>query len=139
MALFNRRKQTNDVLPEEVRDYYQAEKRQKTGVAWVLALVTLLVTFLIAAALFFGGRWVYGAIFDKDNKVTTSQSQNKNEGDSNIDGANKVPTDTQNNSGGQTSSTSTSTPSTNTTTTPAPTPSTPATSQLVNTGPGDEE
>lgn len=139
MALFNRRKQTNDVLPEEVRDYYQAEKRQRTGVAWVLALVTLLVTFLFAAALFFGGRWVYRAIFDNDDKQTTSQSQNKNTGDTNIDGADKTPSEAQNNSGGQTSSTSTSTPSPTPAPAPAPASTTPTSSQLVNTGPGDEE
>lgn len=142
MALLNRRKKNTDVLPEEVREYYQAEKRQKAGVAWVLALGTLLVTFLVAGALFFGGRWAYRAIFDKDDKPTTSQSQDQDSTDSSIDSSSAA-----NNAGGQTSSASTNTPSTTTnpgastnTTTPAPAP-TPAapTPGLVNTGPGDEE
>lgn len=76
MALFNRRTNKNDVLPEEVRDYYQAERRERTGRAWLLALATLLVTFLIAAGLFFGGRWLYRTIFDRnDNKATNTTSQ----------------------------------------------------------------
>lgn len=79
MALFNRNKK-KDVLPQEVREYYQAERRDRTGMAWLLAIATLLVTFLIAAALFFGGRWAYRAIFDNDNtsdKTSTSQTENK--------------------------------------------------------------
>lgn len=128
MALFNRKKK-KDVLPQEVREYYQAERRDRTGMAWLLAIATLLVTFLIAAALFFGGRWVYRAVFDNDDKAgktTTSQtessgteqsdqptennSSNSNEQNSNTGTTNAGSTATSNGTGsesGQTSSTNT--------------------------------
>lgn len=144
MALFNRRNQDKVVLPEEVRDYYQAERRQRTGRAWLLALVTLLITFLIAAALFFGGRWLYRAVFGNDdtNKTTTGQTQN-------------IGDDAATNTGGTDGAENESdedAPATKVPATPAPAPTTPGTSQqppaspapasppsqLINTGPGDE-
>jgi hypothetical protein len=78
MALFNRDKKKKDVLPQEVREYYQAERRDRTGMAWLLAIATLIVTFLIAAGLFFGGRWLYRTVFDNNDNAgnTTSQSEN---------------------------------------------------------------
>lgn len=63
MALFRRNKSANSpALPEEVNDYYQAEKRDRTWMAWLLALLSLAVTTLLIMALFFGGRWVYRKI-----------------------------------------------------------------------------
>jgi len=63
MALFRRNKSANSpAVPEEVNDYYQAEKRDRTWMAWLLALLSLAVTTLIIMALFFGGRWVYRKI-----------------------------------------------------------------------------
>lgn len=72
MALFKRNKKNTDVLPQEVREYYQTERRERTGMAWLLAIGTLLVTFIIAAALFFGGRWAYRAVFGNDDNKTAS-------------------------------------------------------------------
>lgn len=68
-----RRKNTQENVPEEVKEYYQAERRERVGVAWLLALVTLAVTILLAAALFFGGRWVYRSLFVDDNDTDSSQ------------------------------------------------------------------
>ena len=76
MALFKRNKKNTDVLPQEVREYYQTERRERTGMAWLLAIGTLLVTFIIAAALFFGGRWAYRAVFGNDDNKTASNSDN---------------------------------------------------------------
>ncbi len=149
MAFFKRKKQNTDVLPAEVREYYQSERRERAGVAWLLALGTLLLTFVIAAALFFGGRWLYNTIFNNDNndsdtKQTTSQDSSlRVDENGNVTGGNN-----QNATNGSTgtSSTSTNTPSApattpNTATTPTTTPNTgdltPA--SLVDTGPGDEE
>ena len=146
MALFNRRKQEKDALPQEVREYYQTERRERTGKAWLLAVLTLLATFLLAAALFFGGRWLYRAVFDNDNDNSTSQVEEIDEGQSttnqesgttpegdgssddqgsgatNTDSASNGSTDT---SGGSTAGSSTTTPNT-------------GPDELVNTGPGDE-
>lgn len=127
MALFNRDKKKKDVLPQEVREYYQAERRDRTGMAWLLAIATLIVTFLIAAGLFFGGRWLYRTIFDNDDKsgnTTTSQTEKtgtEESGQANQDGNQNDQQDSNNTpetatpnrpteNGGQTSSTNTSTP-----------------------------
>jgi len=125
MALFRRNK-NKDVLPEEVREYYQAERRERTGMAWLLAIATLLVTFLIAAALFFGGRWLYRTIFDNDDNKGTTTSQSENQGSDNAssdNGSSDQSGNTSNSSDssssdsgtsgseGQTSSTNTDTPS----------------------------
>lgn len=145
MALFNRRKQGTDVLPTEVREYYQSERRERTGLAWLLAIGTLLATFLIAAGLFFGGRWAYRTVFnhnDDDKKTASSQNDDglRIDDKGNVIGSTEVPS-----SG--TSSTSTNTPSPDPTASANKNPSTPAKTsntgatlpaQLVNTGPGDE-
>src|SRR5688572_19206045 len=62
---FNRKK-SEDALPEEVKEYYESGRKQRTGTAWLLALGTLLVTILVAFGLFFGGRWVYQQIAGDD-------------------------------------------------------------------------
>lgn len=56
-----------DNVPQEIQEYYQSERRERTGVAWLLALGTLLVTVALATALFFGGRWVYRKVVDRGN------------------------------------------------------------------------
>lgn len=117
MAWPFKRNKTN--LPVEVQEYYQSEKRQRVGIAWVLAAGTLIVTVMIAVAVFFGGRWVYRKIANKDN-TTTTVVQN---------GVEQKNDDTPpSSSGASTPSTQPSTPTlapstTATTTTPAPTPS----------------
>lgn len=151
MALFNRRKQNTDVLPEEVREYYQTERRERTGMAWLLAVATLLVTFIIAAGLFFGGRWAYRTVFNNDDKKTASNADNSLRVDENgnVTGSNQQSSSSSNPTTG-TSSASTSTPSPSTTSsssnstpnnsaakTPASTPNT-GPVELIDTGPGDE-
>lgn len=153
MALFNRNRNQIDQVPLEVQEYYQAERRERTGMAWLLALATLGVTIALAAALFYGGRWAYRSIANRNNKPQTAQNTNNQNGqpstaaDNTSNGAPGAPTGT--------SSTSTNTPS------PAPptpspnaaptspssasssatntTPSTAATQngRLVNTGPSN--
>lgn len=152
MAWFNRRKQNTDVLPEEVREYYQTERRERTGMAWLLAIATLLATFIIAAGLFFGGRWVYRTAFHHTDNKTASNTDNGLR----IDDKGNVTGGSQQGGGNPstgTSSTSTSTPSpsntnssatsstagtnSGTATTPSTTPNT-GPVELINTGPGDE-
>jgi hypothetical protein len=77
VALFNRNQQDDtEEVPSEIQEYYEAEKRERTWVAWVLALATLAATVLLALGLYFGGRWVYRQAFDNDKTETqTEQSQ----------------------------------------------------------------
>ncbi|PID32074.1 hypothetical protein CR970_02450 [Candidatus Saccharibacteria bacterium] len=70
MALFGKDRSRADQLPAEVQEYYQAERRERTGLAWLLALATLAVTIALAAALFFGGRWLYTTLRSDDTKKT---------------------------------------------------------------------
>lgn len=133
-------------LPDEVQEYYQSGKRERVGVAWLLGIATLCVTLILAMALFFGGRWVYRKIANRNDKPnTTSQigqnNQNKqNGGNSSTNQGKQSPTPS-------TPETKPSTP-TPAPTTPAPAPTTipstnqPGTSQpapttVPNTGPGD--
>lgn len=78
MKLFNRKKSTvvNSSLPPEVQAYSQAEHRERMGMAWLVGVVSLVVTAVVLMALFFGGRWVYRKIVGTSAKDTnTSQSE----------------------------------------------------------------
>lgn len=80
MALFRRNKSANSpAVPEEVNDYYQAEKRDRTWMAWLLALLSLAVTTLIIMGLFFGGRWVYRKIRPSNTPSTPIAGNQTNE------------------------------------------------------------
>lgn len=109
MALFRRKKTDEPApLPPEVEDYYQAEKRERSGIAWLLALATLALTILVSAGLFYGGKWAY-------KKIT-----NPNKPDTGI-----VQEGTRNQDNNDTPPTPTGSPQTSSTATPPPAPSTP--------------
>lgn len=71
MALFNRRNKTE--VPEEIQEYYQTERRERAGIAWLLAFGTLIITIVLAAGIFFAGRWAYRKIAGTDNDNGTTQ------------------------------------------------------------------
>jgi len=48
------------------------------GVAWLLALATLVTTVLLATGLFFGGRWAYRKVVKQDKKPVITQTSNTN-------------------------------------------------------------
>ena len=80
MALLDRFKRTKKVvLPEEVNQYYQSQRRERVGVAIILGIVALLVTLLIASGLFYGGRFLYRQVADTNDKQTTTQEQKDQE------------------------------------------------------------
>ena len=78
MSVFDRfrRNRQQSVLPDEVRDYYQSENRQRRGVAVGLAIAALIATVAVATALFFGGRFLYDQIRGDDNKTQDTSSTN---------------------------------------------------------------
>ena len=141
-----KKKQTPSVnLPSEMQDYYQTTRREKVGVAWLLALGTMLVTVLLAVGLFYGGRWTYRQVFHKNNNSTISQQGSTDDKAANAD--NKSTSDSSTTA----NTPSTSTPSTSTQGTVAaptqannpasvptqPTQTTTPSGKLANTGPGD--
>ena len=80
MALF-KRKDNSSVLPDEVSEYYQSQRRERTGVAITLGVVALVVTLLIGAGLFFGGRYAYNKIAGNDEAATTeTTTESSNDG-----------------------------------------------------------
>jgi len=155
MALFNRRND-NQSLPKEVQDYYHVENRGRAGVAWMLSFATLLLTFLIAAILFFGGRWAYRTVFNKDSSKQGSSSQiekqpdssnssnnNNNESAESNEESSPEPnkqsnsTEQQNSTNSQGATNNSNSTSTSTIR-PGVTPNT-GPDELINTGPGDED
>lgn len=123
-----RKNREKSVLPDEVKQYYQSENRQRRGVAIVLAIVALLVTIAVAAALFFGGRFVYNKVTGDDEKNKPAEtSQNENQDD-----AKKLP-GFDNPSQEEPSGDRQDQPSANSAPAPAPAPSNPTTPAL-----GDE-
>jgi hypothetical protein len=77
MALF-RRKKNQEVMPDEVRDYYETEQRNRNGVTWLLAIGAFLLTAALVVGLFFAGRWVYQRFFDETVVDTTETTTVEN-------------------------------------------------------------
>jgi cytoskeletal protein RodZ len=115
MALFNRKNVDPKALPE-VEKYYEAEKRERMGLAWVLAVVSIACVVILLIGAFFGGRWVYRKATHDDKKAgvaTTSAPKSE-------------ITQTKDTSDTDTEKPSTKTPSTTAPSTPTPKPTTPA-------------
>ena len=138
----------NSNLPEEVQEYYEAERREHIGVAWLLAFVTLVVTVVVIIGLFVGGRWAYRKYAHKNTSHTSTIAISpKPQVQSNNNSA--ATTNTATPSGSTTSQTPASTTTTTQpkTSSPATTTSTSsaanstaqssASQNLTNTGPGD--
>lgn len=79
MALF-RRQQTTEI--PELKEYYEAQKSDNPAKAWILALVSLLLTIGVVLGLFFGGRWLYRTLFDEDEPASSTTSETQTPGDS---------------------------------------------------------
>lgn len=89
VALFRRKQSNIDTVPQEVRDYYESERRERSGMAWLLAIGTLVMTLILAAGIFLGGRWAYRKIVKNDDKpkVITSQLTDSQSGNNGTDAA----------------------------------------------------
>lgn len=127
--------EAGDVVPEEVKEYYESSRRDNVGVAWLLALGTLVLTVLLAIGLFFGGRWVYRKLANKSDKPTTQQpapATNPTPSTPTPSSPNSNQNPSNNTQGGQGSSNQPAAPATPTPSRPT-TPSTPP--QTPTTGP----
>lgn len=135
-------------LPDEVKEYYETGNKERVGVAWLLGIGTLVITLLLAAGIFFGGRWVYRKVTHKDNTATTAQisdnsdknkastntKSNTNNG-SNQNSSSNSGTTTQSNPAPTSPAPQSTTPTPSPSSTPAQTP--PSASKTPNTGPGN--
>ncbi len=71
MALFRRNKTEAGTIPE-LQEYYNAERRERASLAWLLALVSVACVALVLIGLFFGGRWLYNRLADNMGTETVS-------------------------------------------------------------------
>ncbi len=76
MKWFNKKK-TDSTLPPEVKAFSEAEHRERVGMAWLVGIISLIVTVLVLSLLYLGGAWMYRKLAHKDpkpeNKPTTTQ------------------------------------------------------------------
>lgn len=136
MALLRRNKADVTAVPKEVQDYYQSERRDRKGVAWVLAILTLIATLALAAGIFFAGRWAYRAITGSGDTQQTTPAETVTDQNGQT-GTSSTNTTTPSTSGETVNSDSQSVTSTNSTDTSQPGSTTSGVDTLVNTGPGD--
>ncbi len=69
MAAFFRK--NNKTTIAELEEYYAAQNNsRRSGRAWLMAILSLLLTVLVLFGLFFGGRWIYRALTDDNNETT---------------------------------------------------------------------
>lgn len=134
MKLF--RGKNPDNVPAEVQDYYQSQQSEHKSVAWLLAFATFVLTLVLILGLFFGGKWAYRKIANRDKNAPSEVAKpqaNTEETPATTPDETSEPDDSEepavsgNSDTPQTSSTNTNTPS------PATTPNT-GPSQLVQTG-----
>lgn len=67
----------NNKTIEELENYYGSNTtKSSNGAAWLMALLSLSLTVVVLAGLFFGGRWLYNKVTDTpgDDSLATSQT-----------------------------------------------------------------
>lgn len=84
MALFNRKKK-DAVLPE-IDKYYEGERRDRNGLAWLLAMVSVILVTLLIIGLFLLGRWIYRELTDDNGGDTATVQQENGENVPSFDG-----------------------------------------------------
>ncbi len=74
MALFNRDKKATIA---ELEEYYENQRNNRSGRAWVMALFSLIITVGVIAGLFIGGRWTYRQLTKEDTKTAVVNGNDK--------------------------------------------------------------
>lgn len=76
-------KRSDKTTIAELEDYYANQKRSRTGTAWMMALLSLLITVAVILALFFGGRWLYRTLTD-DSEFAPVATQDSDANDTRL-------------------------------------------------------
>lgn len=123
-----RPKSNGTKIPPEIEQYYKTARRDRMGVAWLVAFLTLVVTVAVVLLLFLGARWAFRKASNKSPKAPqTIQPQNSTKKTTNTQSSSDKTSSTQQNQ------TSTPTTTTSPSSSPASDPS------LLRTGPeGDD-
>ncbi len=67
--LFNRKDKTTIA---ELEEYYSSTgKKHRSGMAWLMAFLSIALTVIVIIALFFLGRWIYRTVTDSNDSTTT--------------------------------------------------------------------
>lgn len=69
--LFKRKEKTTIA---ELEEYYANQNKRRSGMAWFMAFLSILITIVIIVGLFFAGRWLYRTIVDDDSSSDTTTS-----------------------------------------------------------------
>lgn len=93
MALFRRSKKTSSTIPPEVEEYYQAERRGRKHLAWLMTVVALLVTIAIVIGLFLVGQWLYRTVRHTEPPTSSSTTSSNESGEHSSDTNKKDATD----------------------------------------------
>ncbi len=127
---------TTDNAPTGVQEYYQSERGERMGIAWLIALMSLVITVLVVLLVFFGGRWLYRKITQRNkpsNTAPTSQTNTSNNNSNNNQGGEHSTPGSGNTGQGATPN------PTPPTTGPSTTPATGDTGEIPRTGPETDE
>lgn len=74
MGLF--RKKENKTIAE-LEQYYAGGN--KNGMAWIMALLSLVITVVVLTAIFLAGKWVWNKVTDNDSSDTTTSATTSQE------------------------------------------------------------
>lgn len=88
-------KKTDATAIPELQEYYASKGKDSSAKAWLLALVSLLITVAVLVGLFFGVKWVYRAVTNKDETPKTTQTtatSTPTDAKKDAAGSNKTPT-----------------------------------------------
>lgn len=80
-----KRQQKSMDVPEEVQEYYKSERRERIGIAWLLALATLVTTVVLAVGLYVGGRWAWHSLFGRDVQQPITTQEDSGQSSSKVD------------------------------------------------------
>ncbi len=89
------RKDSNQTIAE-LENYYGSSYNSsgtRTGKAWAMALLSLIITLAVIAGLFFAGKWLYDTISDNDSSSETTTQEDTPQGEVTVDGTNPLTTD----------------------------------------------
>ena len=100
MALFRRKQQQSSILPDEVNQYYQSQRRERTGVVFMLGILALVATLLVGLGVFFGGRYIYNKVRGNDTQPNTTVQTDNNKINGNLE-ISEAEKNRSNNSGDQ--------------------------------------
>lgn len=95
MQLPSRKRVDTNTVPAEIQEYYNAEQRERVGLAWIIAIVSLVVSLAVIFGIFFGGRYIYRTYINKPKSTSKplTDTNKKDTPSATADDSNKTPSD----------------------------------------------